>query len=261
MTTYVIPKETFQVDRLQVNLYNDRQLLGRAAGLAVAAKMRELQEHQDTIRMLFGAAPSANEFLATLRGEEGLRWDKVVAFHMDEYIGLPANAPETFGKFLRDGLFDHVKPGVVHFIDSSKPPEEECKRYGSLIAEAVFDIVCLGMGENGHIAFNDPPVADFNDPEVVKIVELDSVCRQQQVNDKCFPDLTSVPTHAITITIPPMTSGKYLYSVVPGPTKTKAVKQALNGPISTECPASIIRTHANCTLYVDVLSCPPENRP
>lgn len=243
--------KTETVDQLKVNVYETRLELGKAAGLAVAEKMRELLSQKEQIRMIFAAAPSQNEFLDTLTNEVGIAWHQVTAFHMDEYIGLSSSDPHMFSKFLRERLFDIVRPGLVHLIDTTKSIEEECKRYGELLLEAPIDIVCLGIGENGHIAFNDPPFADFNDPEMIKPIELDSECRQQQVNDGSFSHYDDVPTHALTLTIPALLSGSHLFCMVPGNTKQDAVRRTLNGPITTECPASILRKHSNCTLYVD----------
>jgi 6-phosphogluconolactonase/glucosamine-6-phosphate isomerase/deaminase len=245
------PIHTETVESLKVEVYANRNEMGTAAGHDVAEKMKELLNHKERIRMVFAAAPSQNEFLQTLKSIEGIDWSRVIAFHMDEYIGLPLDAPQRFGTFLCKGLFDEVKPGVVHLIDSSNDIEEECLRYGKMIEEAPIDIVCLGIGENGHIAFNDPPVADFDEKALVKSVELDRACRQQQVNDGCFSALEEVPTHALTLTIPALFAGAHLFCIVPGSTKTAAVKRTLNGPISTECPSTILRRHRFCTLYVD----------
>lgn len=245
------PVRTEIVDRLNVRVYENRMAMGNAAGADVAAKIRELLSKKERVRMIFASAPSQNEFLQRLGQEKGIDWTRITAFHMDEYIGLPKDAPQLFSRYLQDHLFSIVHPGEVHFIDSSRSIAHECKRYGDLIRQAPIDIVCLGIGENGHIAFNDPPVADFDDPEVMKPVKLDDVCRQQQVNDGCFPDIHAVPTHALTLTIPTLLSGSYLYCIVPGKTKREAVRSALYGPITTECPASILRRHPNCTLYLD----------
>jgi glucosamine-6-phosphate deaminase len=149
-------------------------------------------------------------------------------------------------------LFSRVRPGRVELIDGSGGIERECERYAALLAEAPIDVVCLGIGENGHIAFNDPPVADFRDPLLVKAVELDLPCRRQQVNDGCFPNLDAVPTHAITLTIPALMSGARLYCSVPGATKRDAVKETMNGPITTACPAAILREHPDMTLFADL---------
>lgn len=245
------PVKAQSVDKLKVNVYANRQDLGTSAGRAAAATIKELLGKQERIRMIFAAAPSQNEFLETLAADPDIDWSRITAFHMDEYIGLPNDAPQKFSRFLCDRLFDRVKPGQVHLIDSSSSIEAECKRYGELLREAPIDIVCLGIGENGHIAFNDPPVADFDDPHTIKAVELDDACRQQQVNDGCFPTFGDVPTHALTLTIPALMSGAHLYCMVPGPTKRNAVTRTLNGPISTECPSTVLRRHADCTLYVD----------
>ena len=243
--------KTETVDQLKVKVYETRLALGTAAGLATAEKMRELLSQKEQIRMIFAAAPSQNEFLDTLTNEVGIAWHRVTAFHMDEYLGLSSSDPQRFSKFLRDRLFDIVKPGHVHLIDTTNSIEDECKRYGELLKEAPIDIVCLGIGENGHIAFNDPSFADFNDPEIIKPIELDSECRQQQVNDGCFSHYDDVPPHALTLSIPALLSGSHLFCMVPGNTKQDAVRRTLTGPITTECPASILRKHSNCTLYLD----------
>jgi glucosamine-6-phosphate deaminase len=245
------PIQRKTVDRLRVSVYADRAALGEAAGMDVARQIKALQGRQAKLRMIFAAAPSQNETLATLVRADGIDWSRITAFHMDEYIGLPAEAPQRFGRYLREHLFDLVKPGVVHLIDSANAIEAECRRYGDLLREAPIDIVCLGIGENGHIAFNDPPVADFNDPEIIKAVKLDDACRQQQVNDGCFASFAAVPTHAVTLTISALMAGKHLFCSVPGATKRAAVKRTLKGPISTECPSTILRTHPDCSLYVD----------
>jgi glucosamine-6-phosphate deaminase len=240
----------FQVERLNVEVYPDRAAMGAAAASAIADEMRRVLAGQSTLRMSFAAAPSQNEFLAGLAAAEGIDWSRIVAFQLDDYVGLPARASERFSSFLHDRIWDTVRPGTIHAMGPGDPAGE-CERYAALLAAAPVDIVCLGIGENGHLAFNDPPVADFNDTAVVKIVELDDACRQQQVNDGCFPAFGDVPTHALTQTIPALLAGKRLVCVVPGPAKRNAVEQTLKGPISVACPASILRTHPNCTLYLD----------
>ena len=172
---------------------------------------------------------------------------------MDEYIGLDKDAPQGFGKYLRDRLFDQVPFKSVNCIDcTAVDPEAEGERYSQVLRDNPTDIVCLGIGENGHIAFNDPPVADFNDPKLVKIVELDPVCRQQQVNDGCFATLSDVPTHALTLTVPALVRAPYAVCVVPATTKAQAVHDTLcNDEISEKCPATILRRHDNATLYIE----------
>ena len=239
------------IDQLHVHVYDNRRDMGSSVAGMVASLIRDLLGYQDTVRIVFASAPSQSEFLDSLANQEGIDWSRILAFHMDEYIGLEGNDPRGFGEFLRRSLFDKVNPGTVHFIDSSGMVADECIRYGHLLEEDAIDIVCLGVGENGHIAFNDPAVADFNDPKAVKEVQLDLDCRKQQVNDGCFDEINKVPKTAITLTIPTLMSGKNLFCIVPGKSKKKAVNRMLNESISTECPASILRTHANCMLFLD----------
>lgn len=245
---------------MHTHIFSTREKMGQAAGSAVEERINALLGEQDELRMIFAAAPSQNEVLEYLAQSDQIDWSKVTAFHMDEYIGLLADAPQRFANFLREKIFDRVQLKAIHLINGDDNPEQECRRYADLLAEKPIDIVCLGIGENGHIAFNDPPVADFEDSQMVKVVELDARCRQQQVNDGCFASLDIVPTQAITLTIPTLMSGKYLCCVVPGPTKREAVDSTLNGSISTDCPASILRTHQDCQLYLDAESARTEEK-
>jgi glucosamine-6-phosphate deaminase len=251
MSLPLSPIKRKKVNNLKVQIFENRKSMGSTAAKEVAAKITELLAIKKNIRMVFAAAPSQNEFLEVLRNDTSIDWSNITVFHMDEYIGLSQRSPQSFSQFLSDNLFDVVKPGKVHIIDGTKDPSSECERYENLITESPIDIVCLGIGENGHIAFNDPPVADFNDQKVIKKVELDEICRQQQVNDGSFATIDEVPTHALTLTIPTMTGGSYLYCIVPGETKRSAVSKTLHGPITIECPASILRSHPDCTLYLD----------
>jgi glucosamine-6-phosphate deaminase len=241
----------FKVEKLQAKVYVDRTALGRAAGEAAAAKLRELLAKKP-VSVIFAAAPSQNEFLETLVAAKGIAWDRVTAFHMDEYVGLPGTAPQSFGRWLRDRIFDKVKPGKVHYLDGmAKDAEQECARYTALLQAAPPDVTCMGIGENGHLAFNDPPVADFEDPKAVKQVVLDLASRQQQVNDGCFDTLEAVPKTAMTLTIPTLLSAAWIYCMVPGPRKAPAVKRTLEGTIATECPATILRRHERAVLFLD----------
>jgi glucosamine-6-phosphate deaminase len=246
------PIRTFQVDRLQVKIFADRDAMGAAAAQAVGQHMRATIEQDGSVAVVFAAAPSQNELLASLAALPDIHWDSVVAFHLDEYIGLPKDAPQGFGNFLREHLFDLVEPGTVYYLDGqAADPEDECRRYASLLEEHDVDIVCAGIGENGHLAFNDPPTADFSDPRLVKVVELEDACRRQQVHDGCFEALDAVPTHALTLTIPALMAAEQIHTVVPGPTKTEAVERTLEGPIGTECPATALRGHSHAILYLD----------
>lgn len=241
-------------DKLQVQIYATRQEMGAAAAVAIAAAIRERIREKGEVNMIFAAAPSQQEMLEALR-EEPLDWSRVRAFHMDEYIGLPEEAPQRFARFLHDALFFLCPFRSVHYIRGDAPdPEAECRRYSELLEAYPPDIVCLGIGENGHLAFNDPPVADFQDPVLVKQVELDPACRQQQVNDGCFEKLEDVPTHALTLTIPALMKGRKLFCVVPGKTKINAVYDTLYQPCSTYYPSTILRTHDRAILFLDQVS-------
>lgn len=243
---------TFVVDKLKIVVAPSRQKMGEFSAIKVSKLIKELLSKKEELRMIFAAAPSQNEFLYELTKDKSIDWARIVAFHMDEYIGLPANSNQLFSKYLTDHLFSKVGFKEVQIINSqAENIPKECDRYEALLKEKPIDIVCLGIGENGHIAFNDPHVADFNDKRFVKIVELDEKCRQQQVNDGCFPSITDVPKSAITLTIPALLSGEFLSIVVPGCRKAKAIKKALTMNISSECPATILRTHPNAILYLD----------
>ncbi len=246
------PLRGFRADQLSVEIHQDRESMGAAAATLVARRMRELLARQGIVRMVFASAPSQVEFLDALSASPDLDWRRVVAFHMDEYIGLSPDAPQSFGRFIRTNLWDRVGVGSAHVIRATaERVEEECARYAGLLSAAPLDIVCMGIGENGHIAFNDPPVADFQDPRLVKAVDLELRCRQQQVNDGCFPGLNQVPTRAITLTVPALMSGGELAVVVPAPTKADAVFSTLREEIGTSCPASVLRRHPRATLFLD----------
>jgi glucosamine-6-phosphate deaminase len=242
---------------LNVQTLPDRPTMGRAAATHVCALFEKILTAQPRARTIFACAPSQNEFLesfvALSRGR--VDWSRVTIFHMDEYVGLAATHPASFRYYLREHLLQHIQPGDFHPIGGDAPDAAaECRRYAALLDAAPIDLICLGIGENGHIAFNDPPVADFDDPVSAKIVELDLTCRQQQVNDGCFPNLDAVPKHAISLTIPVFRRAKHLSVVVPGPRKADAVRATLRDPRSTACPATILREHPSATLFIDTAS-------
>ena len=238
--------KTRRFDSLEVHQHPDRASLGLAAARRVAATIAACGE----ARVVFACAPSQDEFLAALLAQP-VDWAKVTVFHMDEYAGLPASHPASFRSYLRGHLLAHIVPRAVHLIRAEADAAGEAARYAALLAERRLDLVCLGIGENGHLAFNDPPVADFVDPALVKLVALDDACRRQQVHDGCFPALDAVPTHALTLTIPSLLGAREISCVVPGGRKAKAVRAALLGPIAPSCPASILRTHPRAVLHLD----------
>ena len=237
--------------KLPVRIYDTRRNMGEAAAADVAACIRELLAVKQEIYMIFAAAPSQNEFLAALAAAPGIEWGRIHALHMDEYVGLPADAPQGFGNFLRAAIFGQVPFASVDYIGTGSDAEETCRWYAALLQGIQVDIVCMGIGENGHIAFNDPPVADFNDPLTIKKVALDETCRLQQVHDGCFARIEEVPRYAVTLTVPTMFRARYIFCIVPAPTKANAVRAAVCGPVSEQCPASILRTHEHAILYTD----------
>lgn len=242
---------TKNINKIKPQVFETRSEMGKKAAADIKNKIKELLESKSEIRMIFAAAPSQNEVLEQLVSSTDIEWHRITAFHMDEYIGLPKGAKQLFSNFLNENLFNHAPFKEVHLINSLNTADE-CSRYAALINKKPIDIVCLGIGENGHIAFNDPPVADFNDSALVKEVVLDQVCRQQQVNDGCFESLNQVPKSAFTLTIPALMNGKHLFCVVPGSTKKEAVYQTLNYPeVSTKWPSTILREHKSCQFYFD----------
>ena len=244
--------KTLVRDLLKVNIYDSRDEMGAAAAKDVKVAILRALGEKETINMIFAAAPSQNEVLYNLASDKEIPWGRVNAFHMDEYIGLDKNAPQGFGNFLNRAIFGIAPFKSVNYIDiSATDAEAEASRYSELLRQNPVDIVVLGIGENGHIAFNDPPFADFEDKKLVKSVKLDEVCRNQQVNDGCFATIDDVPTHALTLTVPALMSGKELYCIVPAKTKAKAVALTLNGEITPDCPASVLRTHECARLYLD----------
>lgn len=241
----------FKIDELTVKVFDNRELMGQAAAADFQQNMQILNS-KDEIRIIFASAPSQSDMLESLLKYDNIAWDKVNAFHMDEYIGLDKDSSQNFGWFIRTKLLDKAGVEKANYIDSmAEDIAEECTRYGKLVTEKNIDIVCLGIGENGHLAFNDPPYSKFNEFYPMKMVRLEDVCRQQQVNDGCFESIDLVPKHAVSLTIPTLMGGDKLICVVPGTQKARAVHDALKGPITEDCPASILRRHKNAVLYLD----------
>lgn len=242
-------------DRLEVEIHPDRAAMGAAAARRASTVLRETIMRNGKARVILASAPSQDELLAGLTSAPDIDWSKVTIFHMDEYIGLPERDAATFRSYQRLHVLSRVHPAEFHGLrGEDQDPIAESLRYSRLLEEAPVDLVCMGIGENGHIAFNDPPVADFHDTSSVKVVALDDLCRQQQVNDGCFPDFDSVPRQALTLTCPALMAGKALVCVVPGPRKAAAVRSTLHAPVSTACPATILRSHPNAILYLDSAS-------
>ena len=238
-------------DKLIAKIYSGRPELGAAAAEILTAKISELLKTKEYINIIFASAPSQNEFLAELLNKN-IEWNRINAFHMDEYIGLHPDASQGFGNFLKDRLFTKVNCHEVNYLNgNATDPQDECKRYSDLLIKYPTDIVCLGIGENTHLAFNDPHVADFNDPLIVKVVDLDQDCRFQQVNDGCFATIDDVPTHALTITMPALFKSTCAYAIVPGKFKANAIYHTLSSDISELYPSTILRRHNHAVLFID----------
>lgn len=249
------PVSQFLADSARVEVFRSRSEAGLAAALDVAAAILARQIHGESARVVFAAAPSQDEFLAALIERLEIDWSRLLAFHMDEYLGLDAHHPASFRRYLREHLFDPagLASSQLQLIPGEQidRPLRTCLEYEEILRAHPPHVVCAGIGENGHLAFNDPPVADFLDPLWVKVVRLDEACRVQQVHDGCFSHIEDVPTHAYTLTVPALLSASVVSVVVPGPRKAAAVLATIHGPISEACPASALRRHPGARLYLD----------
>lgn len=244
-------KQTFFRDRLEVRVFADRADAGVAGATVAAGILRAETEGAGRAAVVFASAVSQDPFLAALRAQE-IDWTRVTAFHMDEYAGMSADHPASFRRFLRERLLDHVPVAAFHQLDGEAgDTAAECERYAGLLREAAPCLAIMGIGENGHLAFIDPPVCDFDDPRDVRAVELDDVCRMQQVHDGAFARLQDVPRRALSLTVPFFLRVPRALVFVNGEHKSAAVRAALEGPVVEACPASALRGHASAILFLD----------
>jgi len=237
-------------DSLKAEVHPNRDEMGKAAAEAAAEVLNAAIALRGEARVVFASAVSQSDFLKHLKTKP-IDWSKVVAFHQDEWVGITKNNAISFSLFVREHLYADVNPGTIHELDGTAEQEAECERYAKLLTEKPLDLFVIGIGENGHIAFNDPHVADFNDPKVMKVIDLDEKCRIQQQNDFKFDNIDDVPTHGLTVTIPAILAAENVITVVPTIRKAEAVLAALTGPISEACPASILRNKKGAVLYLD----------
>lgn len=243
-----------KIEDLSVHVFHDREEMGKAAAHSAAEKINQIIQKNGVANIIFAAAPSQNEVLKYLQRED-IDWTKVRAFHQDEYVGIDASEPAGFGNFLRRAIYDHVPLKECYYLlCREEDVPQKCKEYEMLLKTYSPDLIFLGIGENGHLAFNDPTTADFQDPETVKVVELEDICRRQQVHDGCFPRVEDVPRRAVTMTMSAIQSVPQMICCVPAQRKANAVKNALYGPVSVSCPASMLRRHPEAELYLDVNS-------
>ena len=246
--------KNIKVDQLDVFVHDTRESMGEQVARDFGRYLRDLQTKKDQVNIVFAAAPSQSDFLRSLLDEKGIDWSRVNIFHMDEYIGIGIDQEQSFAGFVKKHVADVFPVRNFYPLNGKAKAEDECLRYTRLLREMRIDIVCLGIGENGHIAFNDPWVANFRDDRLVRIVALDDVCRQQQVNDGCFATIDDVPKIAMTLTCPVFIQAPQLFCIVPAIAKAKAVKRTLEGEINEDCPATVLRNHPNAVLYLDSAS-------
>jgi len=252
IATSVQPTKTFVADSLSVRVYASQGDMARDVAQIARTYLLDVLAKQGRATAILATGNSQIEFLEALIGLGGFDWSKITLFHMDEYLGIKADHPASFRRYMRERVEWRVRPRAFHYIAGDSPlPLDECDRYTKLLQAQPIDLCCLGIGENGHLAFNDPPVANFQDPHRVKLVQLDEACRQQQVNEGHFPNLAAVPQYAFTLTIPMLCSAKRMLCVAPEKRKAQAVRDALRGLVSTKCPASWLRKQAHAMLFLD----------
>lgn len=242
----------FLKDKLAVEVYENRELLGKAAGKDIVNLINTLLEKQEEVNIIFAAAPSQIDVFTYLKETNKVDWSRVNAMHMDEYHTLDNSHSAKFGNLLYRELFSKINLKSIYYLkENDETREEVIEKYQHILRNNKVDIVICGVGENGHIAFNDPHVAKFDDEELIKEILLDEACRIQQVNDGCFTSLDEVPKKAITLTIPALMSATQIFCIVPGKLKHQAIKKLLNGEVIEDIPVSIIRTHDHAKLYLD----------
>lgn len=242
----------FKVDELDVRVYNTLEDLASDAALEVNTLLRAALKARGSAAVILATGNSQIQFLKKLVALEGVDWRKITLFHMDEYLGIRGDHKASFRRYLRERVETLVQPKVFNYIDGEADlPLDECERYSRLLQAQPIDLCCLGVGENGHIAFNDPPVARFQEKHLIKLVKLDDECKMQQVREGHFSNLESVPPFAYTLTIPALCSATRMICIAPEKRKAQPVKNALQGPVSTACPASYLRTQKHCTLLLD----------
>lgn len=247
--------KSFVRDKLTVRVFENSDEMGCEAALFTSGLIRTLLEEKETVNMIFAAAPSQDTLLKYLVKDNSVDWPRINAYHMDEYIGLSAQTPQSFASYLKSHIFDLVPFKSVNLLKgNAEDPEAECERYSRLLEENPADIVCLGIGENAHIAFNDPWVADFEDKKLVKIVPLDPVCRMQQVHDGCFASLSDVPEKALSLTIPALVNARHMVCSVPKKSKKDAVRRTVYDEITADVPASVMRRHNSAVMFCDAES-------
>ncbi len=243
----------FQVDNLSVRVANSAQELTQDAATLATKYIQSLLAHQETVSIILATGNSQLEFLDRIASDKDLNWSKIILFHLDEYLGIKADHPGSFRYYLHHKVERRVKSRIFHYIQGDAPqPIAECDRYAKLLQQQAIDLCLLGIGDNGHIAFNEPKLADFNDSQAVKLVQLETKTRQQQVNGGYFPNLEAVPAYAYTLTIPTICAAKKIFCLAGGKHKAEVVKKTLKNAIAPNFPATILRQQFHATLFCDV---------
>jgi len=248
----VKPLKTFTNDALGVRVYASQNEMAQDVAQIAQSYLVDVLARQPSATVILATGNSQIQFLECLIALGGVDWSRMSLFHMDEYLGIDGNHSASFRRYMRERVAGRVKPRVFHYLEGDALlPLDECERYAKLLEAQPIDLCCLGIGENGHLAFNDPPVANFQDPHLVKLVQLDEACRRQQANEGHFPDIAAVPQYAFTLTIPTLCSARRMLCIAPEKRKAAAVRDALCGPISPVCPASWLRMVPQATLFLD----------
>jgi glucosamine-6-phosphate deaminase len=246
------PLRTFTVEALNVRVYANQEDLAKEVTRDVQAHLQEALRVHGRAAAIMATGNSQIRFLEQLVRLGGIDWSRITLFHMDEYLGISGDHKASFRRYMRERVETLVRPLAFHYLEGDTLlPLEECDRYAKLLAAQPIDLCCLGVGENGHLAFNDPPVANFKDTRLVTIVKLDDACKMQQVKEGHFPDLATVPPYAFTLTIPALCTARKMICIAPEKRKAVPIRDALRGPLSTACPASILRQQEQCTLFLD----------
>ncbi len=236
----------------EVSVLPSTAAMAAAAADDAAATLRSAVSRNGVAHAMFATGNSQLAFVdALLSGGRSVPWSDVVVFHMDEYVGVGPDHPAGFRHWIHDRIAARAHPRATHYLDGLAPPATECARYAALLVAHPLDLCCLGIGENGHLAFNDPPVADFEDPLDVKVVTLDAGCRRQQVNEGHFPTDADVPAQAMTVTVPALLRARRVLAVVPEARKAQPVRAALEGPVDPSCPASALQRTPHATVFLD----------
>jgi glucosamine-6-phosphate deaminase len=242
----------FSVEKLKIEIYPDRSAAGIAAARAAGDEILRLSARRQRFGVIFATGASQLAMLDELTSIPGLPWDRVTGFHMDEYIGLDENHTASFRRYMRERLTSRVALREFHEIDGNAPDiDASIRNYVRALEHAEPALCLLGIGENGHLAFNDPAEADFNDPQTMKVVTLDEKCREQQAAEGWFASRDEVPRRALTLTIPALLRVPKLIASVPGSRKAAIVRRTLEEPVSAACPSTILRAHGNATIYLD----------